>query len=446
MSLTWPTPSLPILNAMDPPITEEEGSWLASLVFIGAIIASPVFSYISQNYGRKIAGYCTVIPFSISWLLVVFFDSIPLYYISRFLGGFASGGVLAFCPMYIGEIAEDSIRGTLGTVRSMVVNIGAIIFCAVGPLVSLSNMAAICTVVPIIFAVCFLWLPESPMYLMKVGKVEEAKEAMTWLRGGNVVKAEEDIRKLAVVVEKSNSNVSFKELLSSKGTRRGLVICIVLAVAQQLSGVSAIMSFSVSLFESAGGLVQPTTASIIMTSVQLFGTIIASIFLDIAGRRILLIGSQITMTLSLGTLGTYFYLQELNFDLSSVGFVPMVCAAVYVLSICVGLITVSFVVMAEIFSPESRGLATSITTTIMWFMAFLTTRFYASIVNVIGLYGCYWFFALVCVASNIFTILKIPETKNRSLESILLELNGESAQNDVEDVNQQKDIKVIERY
>ncbi|PSN57531.1 hypothetical protein C0J52_01616 [Blattella germanica] len=447
MSLTWPTPSLPILKSGDPPITDEEESWLGSLVFIGAITAAPIFSYISQRYGRKMAGYSTVIPFIISWLLLIFFDSIPLYYVSRFIGGFASGGVLAFAPMYVGEIAEDNFRGALGTVRATVGNIAGIFFCAVGPLVSIADMAAISIIMPFIFAISFYWLPETPMYLMKVGKDKEAMEAMTWLRGGNTLAAEEELAKLSVVIEESKSKaVSIKDLLSSRGTRRGLLICVVLAVAQQLSGIYPIMNYCVSLFEAAGGVVPPTMASVIITSVQTVGSITTYIFLDLAGRRILIICSQIIMALSLGTLGIYFYLQEQNFDMTYVGFLPILCVAVYVLSLSIGLGSVTYVVMSEIFSPESRGLATTVTTTTIWTMAFITTRFYSAVVNALGLYGCYWLFASVCVASTIFAIFQIPETKNRSLESILRELNGELNANDVENTNTSTERPVPEKY
>ncbi|KAJ9589409.1 hypothetical protein L9F63_017388 [Diploptera punctata] len=421
---------------------------MSSLAFIGALISSPIFGYISQRYGRKIAGYLTVIPFLIGWLPIIFSELIPLYYVSRFVLGISCGAVLSFCPMYVGEISENKIRGALGTIRAGVGNLSAILICAIGPILSIRDTAIMCFITPLVFAVAFYWMPESPMFLMKSGRTKEAMEAMTWLRGGNKQNAQEEISKLALVVEESKSKqVSIKSLISSRGTRRGLGMCMLLAAAQQLSGIYPVMNYCVSLFQSAGGSVSPNTASVIMTSLQLFGSIISSILLDYLGRRISMIGSEIIMTLSLGSLGMYFYLQKLDFDLTYVGFLPMLCIALYVLAHSIGIGSVTYVIMSEIFNPEARGLATSITTVTAWGLSFMATKLYPTAVFYLGLYGCYWLFSFVCILFTIYIFFKIPETKNRSLDSILRELNDESSkQTDIEVKNKSTKENIPERY
>ncbi|KAJ9598738.1 hypothetical protein L9F63_026729 [Diploptera punctata] len=380
---------------------------MSSLAFIGALISSPIFGYISQRYGRKIAGYLTVIPFLIGWLPIIFSELIPLYYVS------------------------DS--GALGTIRAGVGNLSAILICAIGPILSIRDTAIMCFITPLVFAVAFYWMPESPMFLMKSGRTKEAMEAMTWLRGGNKQNAQEEISKLALVVEESKSKqVSIKSLISSRGTRRGLGMCMLLAAAQQLSGIYPVMNYCVSLFQSAGGSVSPNTASVIMTSLQLFGSIISSILLDYLGRRISMIGSEIIMTLSLGSLGMYFYLQKLDFDLTYVGFLPMLCIALYVLAHSIGIGS-----RASYFN----------TTVTAWGLSFMATKLYPTAVFYLGLYGCYWLFSFVCILFTIYIFFKIPETKNRSLDSILRELNDESSkQTDIEVKNKSTKENIPERY
>ncbi|KAJ9598737.1 hypothetical protein L9F63_026728, partial [Diploptera punctata] len=347
------------------------------------------------------------------------------FYIGRFILGLSAGAVVTCFPMYVGEISDDNIRGTLGAVRSIFGCTSALIVCATGSIISIQTMAIVGLIIPVLVTFGFFWLPESPMYLMRTGKTKEAMDAMLWLRGGNKEVAEEEIAKLTVVIEESKANqLSLKDLISARGTRCGLIICIVLAAAQQLSGITPIMSYCVSLFQSAGGSVSPITASIIAHAVQLAGAIITSILLDIAGRRLLLIFSQVLMIISLVTLGTYFFLQKQEFDISHLGYLPLACVAVYVLCVAVGLGSVPYVIMAEIFNPHARGIASSITVGTMWIFGFMTSKFYPDMVTLLDLHGCYWMFALVCVACLIFTIFKIPETKNRSLESILKELSG----------------------
>ena len=448
MALTWPTPSLPILRSEESPvgpINTQEESWMTSLTFLGAVIASPVFSYISQQHGRKIAGYMIAIPFIIGWLPFIFTNSTTFFYIGRFLVGVSSGAVVTVCPMYVGEISEDKIRGTLGAIRSTIVCTAGLLVCSIGPLISIQTMAVICIIFPFLFVFGFFWLPESPMFLMRVGKSKEAMEAMIWLRGGSETVAEEEIRKLNVVIEEGKANpVSMKELISARGTRRGLMICVVLAAGQQLSGITPVISYSVSLFESAGGSMSPYTAVIIVNCVQTVGSIITSALLDIAGRRILLISSEVVMTVSLATLGVYFFLQNQGSDVTALGFLPLTCVSIYVLCISIGLGAVPYVIMAEIFSPQARGIASTITVAAIWIFAFVTSKFYPDMVNLIGLHGCYWTFALISVLCTVYTIFKIPETKNRSLESILSELNGDKEKDEISKVP--KVTGVQERY
>ncbi|XP_069689884.1 facilitated trehalose transporter Tret1-like isoform X2 [Periplaneta americana] len=438
MAMAWPTPSLPLLKSGKPLldgriISEEEEAWLGSLSFLGALVSSPIFSYVSQKYGRKIAGYSVVIPFIVSWLFIVLSESLYLFYISRFSLGFCCGGVIVFCPMYVGEIAEDSIRGALGTFRSTLGNIAFIIMYAVGPLISIKDMATICAIIPIVFAFTYYWIPESPLYLMKNGRSQEAMESLLWLRGGDVQAAELEMRKLTAVVKKSESvNTSIRSLLSSRGTRSALVICIVLGASIQLSGIYPVLNYAVSIFELTGGSVEPNTATIILAIVQMIGSLSSLFLLDIAGRRLLIIVTQTIMSICLAGLGIYFFLQQQNYDLISVGFLPILFVGLFVFLLSVGLGTVGYVVMSEMFSPEARGIATTVTTITVWLTAFISTKFYVNIIDLLGLQGCYWLFAFVCIVCAVFTFFKVPETKNRSLGSILCELNGEDVKSDEE--------------
>ncbi|XP_069689886.1 facilitated trehalose transporter Tret1-like [Periplaneta americana] len=431
MAMSWPTPSLPLLKTGKPLldgriISVEEETWLGSLVFFGALVSSPISSYVSQKYGRKIAGYSIVIPFIVSWLFIVLSESLYLFYISRFSLGLCCGGVLVFCPMYVGEIAEDSIRGALGTFRSALVDIAFIIMYAVGPLISIKNMAIICVFIPIVFAFGYYWMPESPLYLMKNGRSQEAMESLLWLRGGDAQAAEVEMMKLTALVKKNKSvNTSIKSLLSSRGTRRALVICIVLGASIQLSGIYPVLNYAVSIFEQTGGSVDPNTATLIIAIVQMIGSLVALFLLDIAGRRLLIIVTQTIMCICLAGLGIYFFLQQQNYDLISVGFLPILFVGLFVFLLSVGLGTVGYVVMSEMFKAEARGIATTVTTITVWLTAFISTKLYVNIIDLLGLHGCYWLFAFFCIGCAVFTIFKVPETKNRSLESILHELDSD---------------------
>lgn len=94
-----------------PVITEAEGSWIGSIIAIGAIFGSLPASWGADFIGRKYAIASLAIPFVLSWLMIMFGRTVLILLIARFIGGAVIGAVTATIPMYIGEIAEVSIRG-----------------------------------------------------------------------------------------------------------------------------------------------------------------------------------------------------------------------------------------------------------------------------------------------------------------------------------------------
>ncbi|KAJ9593830.1 hypothetical protein L9F63_027527, partial [Diploptera punctata] len=416
----WPSPSLLILRNPETalggiPITTEEESRISSVPYLSAFICVPVYSYINQRWGRKRAGYITGVSFIISWLFIIFGDSIKYLMVARVFMGVGASGVNVCITMYCGEIAEDTVRGVLGTFP--------------GPYVTIREMAIISIIIPIIFLVALFFLPESPMYLITKERDEEAMESLLWLCG-NKKAAEVEMEKLKIVVNefKSNSSkhLSLKELLSFRGTRKAISIAFILAVLQQFTGMYVVLSFCASIFEMAGTDLSPNTSSLIAGLMLLVGSLLSAFLTDLVGRRIVTIATELVIFLTLGALGIYFYLQEIGFDVSVLGLLPVFCISICFISISSGLPTLVYIIVAEIFTPGARGIATLTTNGIISLLAFLIMKFYPILLTVIQGYGCFWIFSVFSLMGAIYSYFFIPETKNRSIESILRELNGET--------------------
>ncbi|PSN57528.1 hypothetical protein C0J52_01615, partial [Blattella germanica] len=429
----WLSPTLPLLQTPNNitgiySITEDESSWLSSLPFLGAIAASPIFSFICQYYGRKTAGYLSAVPAIVSWAIIAAADSMVLLYAARFLIGVTYGGIVVFKPMYIGEIAEDSIRGGLGSFLPLLCNLATLFTYSLGPFVSIRTLAITCLAVPMLFVFGFYWLPETPTYLISKGKVGEAAKAMLWLRGGNMKVAERDLQKVKDLLLKRDTTDTtrnhVKELFFSRGTIRAITVCLVICIAQQFSGVYVVLSYCNDIMAMATTEISPEIAGIAVGVTQFLGSFMSIFFMDSLGRKTLLLGSQIVMAICLGCLGTYYYFQNLGADMTSVAFLPVICVSVYLFSIGFGIAPVTYVLISELFHPDIRGIVTTIVTTNIWTLAFLVTKLYPLLLGLLEMHGCYWAFASVCVICMIYTIFQIPETKSRSLESILQELNS----------------------
>ncbi|KAJ9589414.1 hypothetical protein L9F63_017393, partial [Diploptera punctata] len=401
----WTSPSLLILRNPETavggvPITLEEESWLSSILYLAALFFVPFFSHVSQTLGRKSAGYVTGAAFITGWLFIIFGESITLYLVARFFMGIGGSGINVFITMYCGEIAEDTVRGSLGTFRGLLANVGTIYMYAAGPYLTISMMATVSVIIPVLFVVALFFLPESPMYLMTKDKEEEAMKSLLWLCG-NKEAADLEMEELKIVVTEFKTNASkrfsLKDLLSFKGTRRALLLSFILAIVQQFSGIYVVvLGFCASIFEMAGTDLSPHISSVIIGFMLLTGSLLASFLTDFAGRRILIIVPQIILFLMLGALG---------------------------------LPTLLYVVIAEIFNPEARGIATLTVNGVVWLLAFLIIKFYPILLTIIKGYGCFWIFSGVCILGAFYTYFQLPETKNRSIESILRELNGETDKN-----------------
>jgi len=104
-------------------------------------------------------------------------------YAGRFISGLALGASTVAVPIYSNEIAEDSVRGTLGVYLDMMLTVGILVVYCLGVILDPPHLAAVSCIAPPIFAIMFMCMPESPAYLVASGKLREAEKALKWLRG-----------------------------------------------------------------------------------------------------------------------------------------------------------------------------------------------------------------------------------------------------------------------
>jgi SP family facilitated glucose transporter-like MFS transporter 8 len=429
----WPSAAIPKLqsNGGKNPVTEDDASWIGSLMFVGFLCGTPIFGCISDKFGRKIAGLFIAVPAITSWLIITLCSSIHLIFVARFIIGLSTGGVLLVVPIYVGEISEDSIRGTLGSYLAIFGNIGVLFSYVVGSYTLYHDFAIICLSLPVIFFVTFLWMPETPVYLLRRGKVKQAKRSLEWFRGGKGKDLEEELTKMSLslreIQERNSYRNLYKDLLLDQGMRRALIIGIVVSATQMLSGIYVILSYTATIFQMTGSDLSPQVSTIIVGSLLAAASILACLLMDRAGRKTLLVSSEIVMAICLTALGAYFYLQGQGFDLTNVGFIPVVCLGLHLFSFGGGIGPVNMVLLSEIFLPHVRSTSASISTFVMAFLAFVVTKFYTDLNNAIGIHGSYWFFAVCCFLGALFSITFVPETKSRNVYSIYAELSGKES-------------------
>ncbi|PSN47391.1 Facilitated trehalose transporter Tret1 [Blattella germanica] len=426
--LAWTSPTLPELQSANStlPITPEEGSWVGSLMAIGAIAGALPAGFFAEKFGRKLVICSLSAPFLLSWIMIIFAGSVALLYIARIVAGVATGAICVVAPMYIGEIAENSVRGALGSYFQVMLTVGILYTYIFGAVADYTWLGILSAVVPVVFVLLFWRMPESPAYLMKKYRTDEARRSLQYFRGPlyNVRKEIEDLE--IIINESSKQQTSLKDLVSSPATRKALIISLGLMIFQQLSGVNAVIFYTVKIFDAAGSTLDPKYATIIVGVVQTIFTYVASLIVDRAGRRILLLTSSSVMGLCLAVLGLYFHLKDNGSDVSGIGWLPLVCVNVFIVVFSLGFGPIPWMMTGELFAANIKGTASSIAVCTNWTLVFIVTFSFEKLLNALGTNVTFWIFAVICGLASAFVFILVPETKGKSLSEIQQMLSGKS--------------------
>lgn len=293
-----------------------------------------------------------------------------------------------------------------------------------GMVYSTSWHCILCSSIPVAFFIAFIFLPESPAYLLSQGKSVEAKASLRYFRGiDNDVDGE--MKSLKERIRNSlKHKVTFKELFSTRATIKALVVSFGLMVFQQLSGIYPILFYTESIFKTFEISLNPPSASIILGFAFVTSTYFSTVLLKRIRRRVLLILSLIIMAFSLGCLAIYYQLKASNTLSSNNSWVPLLILCIYVSMYAAGIGPIPWLMVREIFPPHVTRRATAITAGFHWFLAFGATKLYQNLVEKVSPGWTLWHFAVTCIVGILFVYFFVPETKNRTLEDIQNEFDG----------------------
>ncbi|KAF2887566.1 hypothetical protein ILUMI_18607, partial [Ignelater luminosus] len=431
MYLSWSSPALLQLTSDNSPIgvkiTEEEGSWVASSFLLGSLPGSFLAVWLAERFGRKTALLISALPLGLPWYGIVFARSAIVLCILRFIAGFGFAIVITGATTYNGEIAEKDIRGKLGTTFNILKLTGSLYVLCVGPFVSYEALALSCSVLPIVFAVIFYFMPESPYFLIKVGKKDLARKNLIRLSGNNTsAKAIEDrLNEIESVVEYDMQNRStLWEFLSKQEYRKSLIVMAGIKTLQQLSGTTAIDSYTQTIIESSNSSISSEVSSIIAGLIQLPAAFVAAALVDRMGRKPLMIISAFGCALALIAEGVYFYLYKVAFvDVRMISWLPTASLLFYLVMNPLGVFTLPWILLGELFATNIKGIAVSVSIFYGGTLAFLVIKFFQPISIKWGMHTTFWIFAAVCILGAIFCLFMQPETKGKTFAEIQEKLN-----------------------
>lgn len=408
-------------------INSEQFSWIGAALTLGAASVCIPIGFLMNLIGRKLTMLFLVLPFSLGWALLIWAANVEMMYAARYILGIAGGAFCVTAPMYTGEIAQKEIRGTLGSFFQLMITIGILFVYIIGWAANVFLMSIICGLIPLLFGAIFVFMPETPLYLVSKGKTESAIKSIQWLRGTEFDHASE-LQKLQEEHEKSKERpVSIYSALTRKATIRGLWISLGLMFFQQLSGINAVIFYTSNIFNDAKTGIDGEYATIIVGVMQVIATFVSTMVVDKLGRRILLLASDSVMAICTILMGVYFHLQKNNAeDVANLGWLPVVCLCIFIIMFSMGFGPVPWLMMGELFAPDIKGVAGSIAGTVNWILAFIVTKTFVNLTASLGTGPTFWLFSAVSIVGTVFVFFVVPETKGKSLVEIQKILEGDN--------------------
>ena len=437
------------MEAKDFSYTNGWHGFTSASALIGCIIGSALSGFLATNIGRKRSLIIAGLLFFISALgsmepeFVFFHHGEPTYSLLlmfnayRIIGGIGVGLASAICPMYIGEVAPSNIRGMLVSWNQFAIIFGQLVvyfvnFFILGehiqPLVeemgkgiAAINPAAQWTVttgwrymfgseaVPAgLFALLICFVPETPRYLVSIGKDEKALTILSKINGSTkAARILQDIKDTMVV--KTEKLLTYGWMC--------IFVGIMLSVFQQAVGINAVLYYAPRIFGDMG-MENPMVITVFMGVVNILFTLVAIFTVEKWGRKPLLIYGSLGM--ALGAFGV-----AVTFGHAGLELITATSIMVYAASFMFSWGPICWVLIAEIFPNTIRGGAVAIAVAFQWIFNFIVSSTFVPMFNMhltegddFGHWFTYGLYGIICMLAALFVWKLVPETKGKTLEDM----------------------------
>ena len=407
--------------SLTPFVVEVVTSW----VTLGALAGSLAGGEIADRVGRRRALIAAAVLFTAGAAIEAFSPNVTVLVAGRLVVGFGVGVAAVAAPLYAAELAPADKRGRFISSYQLAITVGIFLSYLVDQLLAEDEnwrvMLGASAVPGVLLVLAMLGATESPRWLLRKGRREEARAALARLQPA--ADAAHEIAQIEAALKAEPASASWRDVFD-RAWRRPLRIGIGLAIFQQVTGINAIIYYSDRIFAAAGF----ATAHAADRGHHVgdrrrstwLATLVAIACIDRFGRRPLLLAGFAGMCVSLGVVAAAFLSLERGTAgaSSTLGLVTMLALIAFIVSFAFSLGPVTWTVINEIFPGPIRGRAVAVATAVNWGAAFVVSQFFLTLVDAIGESATFGLFAACCVAGGLWVWRAVPETRGRSLEDI----------------------------
>ncbi|XP_050673021.1 facilitated trehalose transporter Tret1-like isoform X2 [Leptidea sinapis] len=315
----WPSYTLNLYTSknttlLSKPMTEIEGSLLGSLPCLGALFGTVLSGIIINGFGRKIGGIAIAMPYIASWLMIDLSSSAIVVLIARFLAGISCGATVVHAPIFISEVADESVRGLLASAIAFFYCFGVLVSYIFGWVLTFRYIVWMNILFCILYVALLLSIMESPVFLLKKRGPEAARESIAYYKGLSsnskevtdaLARLKQEIMPAVELIaicdtdelekEKLNDDNGveqekmppYKILFLSPAPRRGFIIVALTVSVQILMGMVAVQVYAKTIFAQAAPNLSPHLCSVLFALVLFSGSLFCGFLSDRFGRKIL---------------------------------------------------------------------------------------------------------------------------------------------------------------
>lgn len=399
--------------------------WVASCALIGCIFGAAIAGTLNDYLGRRKVLLISAVLFLTSALGTALPKDLTQFILFRFLGGIGVGAASMTSPLYIAEVTPTPIRGRMISINQFAIVLGFIVVYFVNYMIAIGRnetwliltgwrwMFGSEALPAILLLILLFFVPESPRWLFKQGREEQSFNILSRINRTDIARRE--LQEIKEIVRQETGSIL---QLFQPGLRVALMLGIVLAILQQITGINVVLYYAPEIFKNLGyGIETALLQTVLVGAVNVSFTIIAIWTVDLLGRKPLMIIGASGMGVALCVIGLLFFLNQSSL-------IVVIFVLIFIASFAVSLGPVVWIILAEIFPTSIRGRAMSIATVILWISCYIISQTFPMmdknpwLVQNFNHGFSFWVYSFFCLVTVLFVIKFLPETKGKSLEEI----------------------------
>ncbi|XP_076645043.1 facilitated trehalose transporter Tret1 [Halictus rubicundus] len=409
------------------------GGILNAGAFVGALLAPFVVKWCT----RTTAMFGTMPVLALGWTFIcVAGQQAILLMIGRVICGVTSGVFCVLTPLYVAEVADKKIRGRLLSFFQVFINLGImyafLVAHVIGEQETVWKYSSICGIACFSIGLAKL-LPESPFYYLSRNDEINAEKSLRWYRG-NTSDIEHEVSEMKRLVRMTQPKKSCFKLIKNHRVLRSFVACLGVVLGHQLSSVNVMIFYALTLFNTIGsGELTGSEQTLLVASVQILASLVATFLVDMLGRRILLAVSTLLMGLFLILLGWFFSLRDEDPEYEEIySWMSPAWIILFFGAFNIGLGPISWSLLGDVLPLEVRLPVAAGVVSLGWLVSLIATLTFDEMIIALGTTKAMWLSAGICWLTTLFSAIVVKDSTGKSLIEIQEEHFGQESDRAVE--------------